>query len=70
MEAHGVQLDEAPIETPGAMKTAERYHTPLRLAYKRIRAKARAGTTDQQFLDLAVSTYVFSCLFGSTRPFL
>lgn len=32
LEAHGVQLDEAPIETPGPIGTVERYHAPLRLA--------------------------------------
>lgn len=32
LEAHGVQLDEAPIETCGTIETIGRYHAPLELS--------------------------------------
>lgn len=36
LEAHGIQLDEAQIVTPGALETVERYHAPMILAYQKI----------------------------------
>lgn len=30
MEANGIKIDEAPIETPGEIITVKRYHAPLR----------------------------------------
>lgn len=52
LEAHVVQLDEAPIEKPDAIGAVERYHAPLRLAYERIKAESDNSTTDQECLDL------------------
>lgn len=54
LEVHGEQLDEALIETPGAIGTVERYHATPSLAYERIRSEERVGTTDEKCLDLAV----------------
>lgn len=65
MEAHGAQLDEAPIETPGAIQTVERYHGPLMLAYERISTEARAGTTNQECLNLVV--FEINCTVGPER---
>lgn len=37
-EAQGIIIDEAPIETPGAIGTVERYHAPLRAAHEKVSA--------------------------------
>lgn len=37
LKAYEDQLDETPIERPGTIRTVERYHGPLRLAYERTR---------------------------------
>lgn len=34
--AHGITMREAPIETPGAIGVAERYHAPLRISFNKI----------------------------------
>lgn len=54
LDAHGITLQEAPIETPGAIGTVERYHAPLRAAYERIRAEVKTGMTDDECLKMAV----------------
>lgn len=36
MEAAGIALKEAPIETPGSIGTVERYHPPLPAAFTKI----------------------------------
>lgn len=46
VKAHGIKLDEDAIETHGTIGMVERYRTPLRLAYERIRADTKNHTTD------------------------
>lgn len=46
----GVRLDEALIKIPAAIRVAERYHAPLRKAYKRNREDTGKGTSDQDCL--------------------
>lgn len=69
-EAFGAHPDEAPIETPGAIGTVERYHAPLRLAYKGIRADSGRGRSEQVCLKLAV--FAVNCMIGpeGLRPAL
>lgn len=55
LSAAGVTLDEAPVETPGAIGLVERYHSPLRKAYEKIRASlTREKATDADCLRMAV----------------
>lgn len=35
LEAFSFSLDEALVETPGALGTVDRYHAPLRMAFER-----------------------------------
>lgn len=54
LKAHGVQLDENPIKTPGTIRTLKIYHVPQRLAYLQIRSEAWAEAGEQESLDLVV----------------
>lgn len=47
LEVYGVRPDEAPIETAEAIGVAERYHTPLGLAYERTWADSESKTSNQ-----------------------
>ena len=55
VSAQGITLEEAPIETPGAIGVVERYHAPLRSAYTKIRQTLSKGdTNDHECLKMAV----------------
>lgn len=57
---HGVRRDEAPIGTPAAIGRLERYHAPLKLAYKRIWTDTRSPTSDRNCLHLVVSAIQYT----------
>lgn len=48
VEAHGIKLQKAPIETPGGIATVERHYAPLQVTHERIRADAGNHTSDQK----------------------
>lgn len=54
LDAEGITMKEAPIETPGAIGIVERYHAPLRAAFDKIRADSPRNTTDAECLRMAV----------------
>lgn len=54
LNANGIALEEAPIETPGAIGTVERYHAPLRLAFEKIRRDLGRDVADHECLRMAV----------------
>lgn len=55
LEATGIQLEEAPIESPGSIGIVERYHAPLRRAYKTLRESLnKEDTSDADCLRMAV----------------
>ena len=58
----GIQIREAPIETPGTIGTVERYHTPLRRAYKSIRVELHKITTNDECLQMA--TFAVNSVIG------
>lgn len=51
--SQGIMLREAPIETPGTIGIAERYHTPLREAFDKIRTDLDKKTPDHVCLRMA-----------------
>lgn len=61
--AEGVTIEEASIETPGSIGIAERYHSPLRSSYKKIRETLqREEATNDECLHMA--TYVAHYTMG------
>lgn len=46
MEASGIEIDEEPIEIPGAIGRVERYHAPLREAFDKVKKEAGKYTSD------------------------
>lgn len=54
MDAAGIRLREAPIESPGAIGVVERYHAPLRGIYEKIRKEMARDHTDVECLKMAV----------------
>lgn len=53
--AHGIKLEEAPVESPGTISIVERYHEPLRAAYLKVRQSlTRNEASDNECLKLAV----------------
>lgn len=56
MDAAGIKVQEAPIETPGAIWMVERYHSPLRATYEKIRKELSRDHRDIEFLQMAVFT--------------
>lgn len=54
VEAFGVSLEEARIETPGAIRVVESYHAPLRMAYRQIGDNSGRQTIEKEFVRLAV----------------
>lgn len=63
MEARVVQVGEAPIETPGEIRTVEIYQTLLRPGNERIKSNSGVQISDQECLDLEVFT--LNCTVGS-----
>lgn len=53
-EADGITVLQAPIESPSTMSHVERYHAPLRAAYKKIRDSLPRLESDEDCLQLAV----------------
>lgn len=60
---HGIQLHEALIERPGAIRKVERYHALLRLACEKIRADSGKQISNQECLELSV--FAINC---TVRP--
>lgn len=58
LEASDVNPKEAPIETPGAIGTMERYHDPLRVTYEKLRKEMSGEYTDPERLQMAVSPFI------------
>lgn len=54
VEAQDISLEVAPIETPGAIGTVERYHAPLRSAFGRIDRYLGATSSREHKLRLSV----------------
>lgn len=61
-----MQLEEAPIETPGAIGTVEEYQAPLWLAFEHIRVESDNCTTDQECLDHTI--FAVNRTMGSEEP--
>ncbi len=53
-KAEGITVLKAPIESANTMSHVERYHAPLRSAYKKIRDSLPRSETDDECLQLAV----------------
>lgn len=54
-EASGIQLIEEPIKSPGSIRIFERYHAPLRAAYKKLRQSLpKNAYTDEDFLNMVI----------------
>lgn len=53
-QAGGITVLDAPIESPSNMSHVEKYHAPLRRAYKGIRDSVSRSDTDRECLQLAV----------------
>lgn len=63
-EAQGISIDEAPIETPGAIGLVERYHAPLRSSYRKIRSSmSNQEASDNECLRMA--TYAINSTMGT-----
>lgn len=56
VEAEGITLLEAPVESPFTMSHVERYHAPLRTAYLKIRDSLPRSETDSDCLQMAVKS--------------
>lgn len=56
IEAEGIRLFEAPVETPGNIYVVERYHGPLRVHYTKLVADLDRSTSDSECLNIAVSS--------------
>ena len=54
VDAEGITLLEAPIESPSTMSNVERYHAPLRTAYSKTRESLPRSETDAECLQIAV----------------
>lgn len=55
LEASGVKLKEASIETPGSIFTVERYHAPFHCAYKKLQTSlGQDDATDAECLQMSV----------------
>lgn len=66
MEAAGITLKEAPIETPGSIGTVERYHAPRSCALNMLRVlQEEDDSTDAEYLQMAV--YATSATMGAER---
>lgn len=50
LKAQGVQLDERLIAIPDAIRTVQRYHAALRLAYGRIPPDSEIQVSDYEYL--------------------
>lgn len=50
------------MNTSGAVKSVERYHAPMRIAYKKAFAEMDRQTSDQEFFHLVV--FAVSCMAG------
>lgn len=61
-EVYDLELDEAPIGTPGAIVVVKGCHIPLWLAYGKIRADTERKTSEQKCLYIEV--FVINCTFG------
>lgn len=62
LEAAVVTLREAPIESPGTIGVVERYHAPLKAAYRKIRSEMEGDVSDSDCLSMAV--YSVNCTVG------
>ena len=49
-----IMILEAPVESPSTMSHVERYHPPLRAAYRKLRSSLSSKETDADMLQLAV----------------
>lgn len=54
VEAHGIRMKEAPIETPTSIGTVEIYHDPLRTAYMKLRSHFYRKTNHSDFLHMVI----------------
>lgn len=55
LDAAGVVLEEATVENPGTIGIVERYHAPLRCAYKTLRSSLdKAEASVPECLQMAV----------------
>jgi len=54
VDAEGITLLEAPIESPNSMSHVERYHAPLRAAFNKIRDSLPRSDTDHDCLQMAI----------------
>ena len=54
--SEGIQLLEAPVESPSTMTHVERYHAPLRSAYLKIRSDLPRTESDADCLQMAVKS--------------
>lgn len=68
LKGHGVHLDRAAIEAPGAIGTVEGYHAQLRLMYGPIRAESNKSTTDQKCFDLALFVLEYTVRLEGLYP--
>lgn len=57
-KAAGVVLREAPIETAGSIRTVERNHAPLCLAFERIRMGSGREKSDGECVKIVVSVSI------------
>lgn len=53
-EADGIEVTQAPIESPNTMSHVERYHAPLRSAFLKIRDSLPRSDSDSDCLQMAV----------------
>lgn len=55
LKASGIKLEEAPIESPGAISVVESYHAPLRRYYNKIwDSLDKSDATNEECLKMAV----------------
>lgn len=52
MEASGIRISEAPIETSGAISVMESYHSPLSATYEKIGKEMSRDHTDSECLKM------------------
>lgn len=65
VEASGMTLKEAQIETKGAIGTVERYHAPLQAAFKKNLKYMKKDISENECLKMA--TFPVNCNIGPER---
>lgn len=69
LSAHSIELEEPPIDSPGAIHISERYHTPHRCVYQKLRSLlCKVDATDAEYLHMEV--YVANGTIGPEGLFL